>query len=464
MQKLKQRAVGVESGAPLEAMDEAESSIGLRSQGDEALLSRVREDLRRHPCALVLRPGARLYHGTSEDLEGPMQPGGYDGVFWTTDSRTIARTYIPVAGMQSSATIRGLAEAPTDKSGTADLQAQLGIEFKNLSYHDPQGNWHLNAQSYRQPELFDALMADTPRPVETDFANSDAYYRAYFGWKELQKTRVWDHIRGKLADLGYAPDADRGQISYDGGFYWLKVKHGEDGKERILPNRHQEGTLLEFTPKRDLVIYDLTGGGSIEGDLTDVDYHRLKDFREIEALGFDGVKINDFAQVEGWGNVGHDSLGFFAGSIPMLQEVSREVTTHPDDYRADIDAERETEAKRFEVDGQVVKVWDRVPEALVSRFVQGIHRDEEDFVDGDLQARLERFSTYELRDLPIGKINLEEWAVDDALVKDFSERDTQAPPIVWDPERHSMIDGIHRANAAKRRGEARVLAFVGVKN
>jgi hypothetical protein len=53
--------------------------------------------------------------------------------------------------------------------------------------------------------------------------------------------------------------------------------------------------------------------------LTDPDYHKVNQFRKLEEEGYDGVKINDFAQVQDWGNIGHRSIGVFAKSIGKLQ-------------------------------------------------------------------------------------------------------------------------------------------------
>jgi ParB-like chromosome segregation protein Spo0J len=39
--------------------------------------------------------------------------------------------------------------------------------------------------------------------------------------------------------------------------------------------------------------------------------------------------------------------------------------------------------------------------------------------------------------------------------------DSPFPPIVFDPKERSIIDGTHRVNAALRRGDTHIWAYVG---
>ncbi len=87
----------------------------------------------------------------------------------------------------------------------------------------------------------------------------------------------------------------------------------------IPPGQTQEGRLFIIKTKEPLKILDMTRGGEIEGDLMDMDYHKLKHFEAAEKRGFDGVKINDFAQVHQYGNYGHTSIGIVRRSIPKLE-------------------------------------------------------------------------------------------------------------------------------------------------
>ena len=53
------------------------------------------------------------------------------------------------------------------------------------------------------------------------------------------------------------------------------------------------------------------------------------------------------------------------------------------------------------------------------------------------------------------------FTVFDDLVADYAQQDTDAPPIIVDLEHGIIIDGNHRAEAAVKRGQSDVLAYVG---
>ena len=103
----------------------------------------------------------------------------------------------------------------------------------------------------------------------------------------------------------------------------------------------------------------------------------------------------------------------------------------------------------------------------VHSIVQDIHRDSDDFEEGDLSDRIYNFDEYKLVAFPINKLNLTEWDVDDGMVKDFMEEISKnkdsMPPIVYDPVHKSIIDGIHRANAFNNLGYTHIPAYVGSK-
>jgi hypothetical protein len=280
---------------------------------------------------LVLEPGTKLYHGTMADLEGAMQPSPYDGCLWLADSAVVARCYIPSSPGRAWTSLEFLTAPPTKDSLLRHYQEQLGIAFRDIDYKG-----EIRAQSFRYPEIHERLMDGVPLPEKADFGTENDYYRALFGWQDEQKRRFQAFVAGKLRDLGYEiPEDFRPDATLE-----LKTSM-RDGVDRILPNEHQPGTLLAFTPGRSLVIYDMTEGGSREGDLTDLDYHKVGTFRRLEAMGYDGVKINDFAQSRSHGNVGHTSIGIFRGAIPDLLEVGRTVSAHPVDCIEEAWAERE---------------------------------------------------------------------------------------------------------------------------
>jgi len=97
----------------------------------------------------------------------------------------------------------------------------------------------------------------------------------------------------------------------------------------------------------------------------------------------------------------------------------------------------------------------------VAGLVEEIHRRAEDFEEGDLQDRLYAFPLYRLTLIPIADIDLEEFETDEDLILSYAEKTGTMPPIVFDPSSGSIIDGIHRTNAADRRGQQTILGYVG---
>lgn len=236
---------------------------------------------------LLIPKGTRLYHGTIEEFpELELTVGGYDRILWTAESSAIAQTYIPCAGtgfvVDASSLVR-----PTQDERLQEVQRRIGIDY---FYGTPRG-----------PE-FDAM----GRP------------KAYFppAGVELELFRdMWNfqkEVARRIAAAGWKP------LHGHSGVFEFQVHNG-----RLLPpGECAVGRLFVITVEQDLRVFDLTHGGEVEGDLMDVDYHKIDTFDAAERAGYDGVKINDFAQSKVWGNFGHESIGIFARSIPKLSWVA----------------------------------------------------------------------------------------------------------------------------------------------
>jgi hypothetical protein len=78
----------------------------------------------------------------------------------------------------------------------------------------------------------------------------------------------------------------------------------------------QQGRLFALRVPENLRLFDMSRG---EYDATEKQYHNIAEFRWAEKNGFDGVIIDDAAQVDGHGNVGHRSYGFFEKTIARLE-------------------------------------------------------------------------------------------------------------------------------------------------
>jgi hypothetical protein len=102
----------------------------------------------------------------------------------------------------------------------------------------------------------------------------------------------------------------------------------------------------------------------------------------------------------------------------------------------------------------------RVEAGFIIDLVRRIHGRPEDFSEGDLEHRIWKYLRYELRQirLPVNMM----WGVDSSKVNQYSVMDSgTTPPIIFDPIDNSIIDGSHRIEAAKLRGDKVIMAYVG---
>jgi hypothetical protein len=219
----------------------------------------------------TLPKGSKLFHGTIESFSGGLRPGGYDEVAWFADSASIAQLYIPPSGSSMLTSADNL-RLPVERADVQAVQKAIGIEY-DLS----KVKWQRNGQ----PESW-------PLPN---------------GWKKMPTKQ---DVAERLEKIGYKPG--------DYGNYQFMF----NGDKLLAPGEKQQGTLFIGTTKRDMKLWVKARG---EGDLQNLQYHDLKGFRAAEALGLDGVLIDDFAQSKSWGNLGHLSVGLFERS---LKDVSFE--------------------------------------------------------------------------------------------------------------------------------------------
>ena len=321
----------------------------------------------------TIKSGSELFHGTSEDFNiKDIRTGSYDGILWTTTDSAISQTYIPVSG-SSIYTSTSFFHKPMYNESSRGLQKQLGIEY---DYTKVEFDDRRNAVSYTTPSIWEDLrndsyewkqafyklhkdikaMKDEYSDIKDEFTkkiNDDIDVDMYveklkkikrkilkleviYSKKESEfnnkgsSTRIeYDMINDKLSKLGYEPTS---RDDYTHNHSW-RLKTTFNGiEQQILPANHRtNGRLLIIKPQEDLKIYDLTLGGEVEGDLTDVDYHKIDLFRKVENDGYDGIKINDYAQVESEGNFGHTAIGLFKKTIPKLSIESIDAV-HPEDF------------------------------------------------------------------------------------------------------------------------------------
>jgi hypothetical protein len=123
------------------------------------------------------------------------------------------------------------------------------------------------------------------------------------------------------------------------------------------------------------------------------------------------------------------------------------------------------------VDYAELKTGQLLSPSEVFDLVEEIHGREEDFYEGDITDRIWKYPQYEFQpEFELIKLDLAEWSVDFDLVHEWVEDPEFSfetlPPIVVghyvrNNNRHSIIDGIHRANYVLALGRHSIPAFVG---
>lgn len=117
------------------------------------------------------------------------------------------------------------------------------------------------------------------------------------------------------------------------------------------------------------------------------------------------------------------------------------------------------------------EIGDTLPEDNIYQYVEQLHRNEEDFIDGNIGERIEQNPEYILEEVYISEISIDEYDLDDDYVNDYMEKYKESnnyPPIVLDGDRrhtygnkYTVIDGTHRVNALNNIGQKTIKAWVG---
>lgn len=310
----------------------------------------------RQSSILKLPAGTKLYHGTIEQYKKEkISPGGYDEVLWTAQNSIIARSYIPSSAgrmmVQSSSFVK-----PSEDRTIQNMQKEFGIvyDYSKVEFQ-PNGR----VKSYPPASIFydieknsielrdrfldlkrklddikkksdDSKFIDnlSDEEAESFFDEYGRVEEEYLKAKEDSYNYREDllkneYVNKKLAEYGYEPTNHFGDKNYG----WDIKIH----KDTIANKKFRKsGRLFTLIPKRELKIYDLTMGETIEPDLMDKQYHEIGTFRKAEESGYDGIKIADFAQSEHMGNVQHYSIGIFRDIIKEL-DIEEIEATHPDE-------------------------------------------------------------------------------------------------------------------------------------
>jgi hypothetical protein len=89
--------------------------------------------------------------------------------------------------------------------------------------------------------------------------------------------------------------------------------------------------------------------------------------------------------------------------------------------------------------------------------------DRDDPFEGPVPHHVLRFARYAEQAVRIGEIDLDGHGYDPALAAEYAAVPAaRFPRVVYDPVARTLIDGYHRAHAARLRGDDEVPALVGV--
>lgn len=95
----------------------------------------------------------------------------------------------------------------------------------------------------------------------------------------------------------------------------------------------------------------------------------------------------------------------------------------------------------------------------VANLVKSLHKNKEDFNDGDLLERIYKYPYYKLETIPLNFIEADEWHTEEERILDYAQRGSEFPPIVLTPN-CAIIDGSHRVKAAKIKNQKTILAYI----
>ncbi len=243
-----------------------------------------------------------LFHGTVEPFDTALEPQSHGGCLWVAFASTIAQNYIPVSGGRLCLSVDIHSMHITPSKNFFALYRALGWPEPDIKY-DVRGR----LESFRWP---------------------DDYFRT---GKDL--------VRDLKSILGYEPDE---KTSRD-WVYWIKDGYANH-QEVILPADYKiPGRLFIFYGQENLSILDISRG---ESDLTDLQYHRYDVFKKAKDEGYDGVRIDDFAQSKIHGNYGHQSICLNSNGLAKLTYDVILATNYDEEEWADFTPEFEQYARK----------------------------------------------------------------------------------------------------------------------
>lgn len=302
----------------------------------------------------ILHKGSILYHGTVENIRGELGTGGYDNILWTAKDKIISKMYIPDSStiIYTSTRILAKPDMGGDNAHNNFLKdiglIYYDVKFQNnrpttygLKYigdasylNDISNQYHTNWDKYYKLDVeYRKLLAEYKKMGDDDNISDDELETKYKTLTKIESDKnevekkipnveneILKYINKKIEELGYVSNVN------DIDKNW-KLKEANNKIQRV--DFRSEGSLYQLTAKEDIKFFDMTKDS--EGDLTDLQYHKLDLFRKAEKSDYNGVKIHDFAQSEVYGNYGHLSYGIFKDSIVLFDVKFIEKAYHPNE-------------------------------------------------------------------------------------------------------------------------------------
>jgi len=248
-----------------------------------------------------------LFHGTIEPFDTALEPQSHGGCLWVAFTSTIAQSYIPASG---------------------------GAQWLNIDAH------RLDELLRPSKNKFWVAVYDLMRIKPRSDTEYDAWDRSTF-WAWEGDHAYWPTYRDVVDffdSIGYYGKRDK--YSY---IYEIRTGYA-DHREIVYPADYKKpGRLFIFYGQEHLNILNISRG---ESDLTDLQYHKYNVFKQAKEQGYDGVRIDDFAQSKIHGNYGHQSICLNGNGLKKLTYDVIPATNYDEEEWADFTPEFEQYARK----------------------------------------------------------------------------------------------------------------------
>ena len=229
-----------------------------------------------------------LFHGTCENIEGPIRGGAYDGVFWTAPKPSLAQAYIPRSGITS------FVHRPADHERADRIEPskwrshalQWALEKAGVTIEDLDVTWNgQRAWSWTIPN----------------------------GWPTLGEYD--DFIQGLEYRVSPRfPDT-----------YEVSQVSNADGRLEIMPaDWRLPGHLLILLPDG----LDIREPDWSEDGLGYTSHNRVGDFSTFALRGMHAFRMGDQLQSDHLGNVGHEAIGILPAGLERVSWLAIPAVRH----------------------------------------------------------------------------------------------------------------------------------------